>query len=96
MTRLDFSHEWKHFGQQRQMMERGLELKPSNMRTAHHPAEIGAYKYEQRLWERIGTKPSDDYLRFHVGKLDYHEQGMFEYRSFVAKQYGNKWRGINW
>lgn len=76
MTRLDFSHEWRHFRQLNQMIDRGLSpAKSANMRVARAPAERGAYLYEERLWRRIGVTPKSDYLRFHAGKVEFFERG---------------------
>jgi hypothetical protein len=63
MTRLDFAHEWRHFGQLKQMIDRGITpLKSKNMRMANSPAEFGAYSYEQKLWERINVTPTNEYI----------------------------------
>lgn len=97
MTRLDFSHEWKHFGQLNQMIDRGISpSKSKNMRMAHFPAEYGAYSYEQRLWERINVSPAVDYRQFHNSQIELFERGLSSYRSQVTKPYNAKWRGINW
>lgn len=97
MSRLDFAHEWRHFKQLQQMQERGISLaKSSNLRAAHAPAEYGAYTYEQRLWTKLGDTPSADYMAFHLERVTTFEQGLADYRTFVAKPYNAKWRGIEW
>jgi hypothetical protein len=97
MTRLDFAHEWRHFGQLKQMIDRGITpVKSKNMRMANSPAEFGAYSYEQKLWERINVTPTNEYINFHSSQLEYFDRGLGSYRAQLSKPYNAKWRGIRW
>jgi hypothetical protein len=96
MTRLDMAHEWRHFNQLQQMADKGITINNKAFGIAQAPAEFGAYSYEESLWTRIGATPSDEYIAFHNAQLDTFESGMGAFRSFVAKPYNAKWRGINW
>lgn len=96
MTRLDVSHEWRHFNQLQQMMDSGIDISNSTLAVAQAPAEFGAYRYEEALWRRIGAEPTPDYLQFHNSQLDAFESELFAFRSFAAKGYNAQWRGIQW
>ncbi len=90
MTRLDLAHEWRHYRQLRQFQTRGLSYK-----TKLNPlAEIGAYRYEQRLWQRIGKKPVLEYLKWHSNRL----QGYQSYTRNIDKflRYKPRYRGIRY
>jgi hypothetical protein len=65
MTRLDLAHEWWHYKQLIRLEKQGLRFRSKGSAAM----EVGAYRFEQRLWERIGSTPGDDYLRFHSGNL---------------------------
>jgi hypothetical protein len=96
MTRLDMAHEWRHFSQLQQMSGKAISISNKAFSIAQAPAEFGAYSYEESLWTRIGEMPSDEYLAFHKSQLDTFDSGMGTFRSFVAKPYNAKWRGIDW
>lgn len=61
MTRLDLIHEWRHYKQLVRLEKQGLSFRSRGSEAA----EVGAYRFEQRLWQRIGQAPVSDYLRFH-------------------------------
>jgi hypothetical protein len=96
MSRLDFAHEWQHYKQISQLRQRGIPWNGKTIKTVEAPAEVGAYGYEQQLWERAGFSPSDEYLEWHTNKLASYDDGMWKFRSLTAKPYGAKYRSVDW
>ena len=96
MTRLDFAHEWRHFKQIIQVQERGIKLNSQAFKAMQGPGEIGAYTWEARLWSRAGLTPSSEYLAWHAQRVASYEPAMRSFFSLAAKDYGKKWRNINW
>jgi len=90
------AHEWRHFGQFQQMEANGLKLNSNAFRISQGPAELGAYNYEARLWNRASASPSSGYMDFHNAQLAKFDALMGNYRQEAASRYGAKWRGINW
>jgi hypothetical protein len=88
MTRLDVAHEWRHFRQLRALEQRGLrydkKLKPL--------LERGAYRYEERLWRRLGRTPTAAYLDFHLERSTRFGHQLWQYVQLSRRK--QAYRGI--
>jgi hypothetical protein len=65
MSRLDLAHEWRHYKQLIRLQRRGTTFRSRGAAAA----EVEAYRFEERLWRRLGATPSAEYRRFHSSNL---------------------------
>jgi hypothetical protein len=80
MTRLDLVHEWRHYKQLLRLEKQGLRFRSKGVAAA----EVGAYRFEERLWNRMCVIPSAAYLKFHSQNLGEYIEDMLRQRRWLT------------